>query len=54
VLEEAAFLSHGTGISAVDSLIYICCKDCTEIYTTDNDFLKVGKKKPKVILIERQ
>jgi len=54
VLEEAAFFSHGTGISAVDSLIYICCKDCTEIYTTDNDFLKAGKKKPKVILIERQ
>ncbi len=44
VLEEAAYISHGTGMSAVDSLIYTCCKDCMEIYTTDGDFLKTGKK----------
>ncbi len=53
LLEEAAYLSHGTGMSAVDSLIYTSCKDCAEIYTTDEDFLKVGKKKPKVILMEK-
>lgn len=54
LLEEAAYISHGIGMSAVDSLIYTACRDCNEIYTADSDFLKSGKKKPKIILMDKE
>jgi predicted nucleic acid-binding protein len=38
MLSQAARLSHGLGIPAVDSLILACLvsNDCTEIHTTDS------------------
>ena len=52
LLEEAANLSWGTGLPAADSIIYASCKDCSEFYTADTDFIeKIQKKKPKVVLL---
>ena len=40
MLSQAAGLSHGLGIPAMDSLILACLifNGCTEIYTTDSHF----------------
>jgi len=50
-LEEAAYISWGTGLPAADSIIYACCRDCKEFYTADSDFMKIQKKKPKIVFL---
>ena len=43
LIEKAALLAHGTGLSMADSLIYTACSEhgARVIYTTDKDFEKI-------------
>ena len=47
--EKAAYISHGSGMPAIDALIYTCYLEANEIYTVDSDFSLSGRKKPEVI-----
>ena len=49
---EAANVSYGTGLPAVDALIYTACKGCCEFYTTDSHFEALKERKPRVILLK--
>ena len=43
MIEKAALLAHGSGLSMADSLIYTACTEhgARVIYTTDKDFEKI-------------
>ena len=49
VAEEGASVSHGTGLPAVDALIYTCIRNAERFYTTDRSFEVLRKKKPRVV-----
>ncbi len=51
VAQEGASVSHGTGLPAVDALIYVSVKPADRFYTTDGSFEVVKKKKPKVVIL---
>jgi len=52
IAEKASYISHGTGMPAVDALIYSCYLEAQKIYTVDSDFLLPGKKKPEIVLLK--
>ena len=51
---EAAIISHSTGLSAADALIYAVCKraGCQELWTTDRHFSRVRSRHLHVRLLE--
>lgn len=52
---KAAYMSHGTGLSARDAIIYTTAQEtrCHKLYTADRDFLVVSKsKKVRIEIIE--
>jgi len=52
VAEKGADISHGTGLPAVDALIYTCVKDTDKFYTTDGSFeVLMGKRRPLICVI---
>jgi predicted nucleic acid-binding protein len=50
---SAASLSHGTGLPAVDSLIYTSYlkQNISKFYTTDSDFEVISREKPEIIFL---
>ena len=49
IAEKGASVSYGTGLPAMDSLIYTCVSDVDVFYTTDGSFKVLSKKKkPKI------
>ena len=51
IAEEGASISHGTGLPAIDALIYASTKHADEFYTTDESFSVLNKKKPKIMFL---
>ncbi len=51
LLSEAAGLTQGLGLAAMDSLILACllAEDATTIYTTDTDFERLQRRDVRVI-----
>lgn len=52
LIERAARLAHGNGLSMADSLIFASALECGAdmLYTTDSDMLRYqGKEGPKVV-----
>ena len=52
VAQEGASVSHGTGLPAIDALIYVSVKPADRFYTADGSFEAVKKKKPKVVIFK--
>ena len=53
IAEKGASVSYGTGLPAMDSLIYTCVSDADVFYTTDGSFKVLNKeKKPKIRILE--
>ncbi len=53
IAEEGASVSHGTGLPAMDALIYTCIKHADRFYTTDGSFEVLKRKKKPAIKILR-
>lgn len=52
VAESGADISHGTGLPAVDALIYASVRKADRFYTTDGSFEVLGrKKKPRIVIL---
>jgi len=51
VAEEGASVSHGTGLPAMDTLIYTCVRDTDRFYTTDSSFEILKRKKPRIVIM---
>ncbi len=51
VAEEGASISHGTGLPAVDALIYTSIRRADKFYTTDGSFEVLKRKKPRIIFL---
>ena len=51
IAEKGASVSYGTGLPAMDSLIYTCVSDVDVFYTTDSSFKVLNKKKKSKIRI---
>ncbi len=50
VAEEGASVSHGTGLPAMDALIYTCVRNAERFYTTNGSFEVLRrKKKPRIV-----
>ena len=53
IAEKGASVSHGTGLPAMDSLIYTCVSDADVFYTTDGSFSVLSKKnKPQIRILK--
>ncbi len=52
IAESGADISHGTGLPAVDALIYASVMNVDEFYTTDRSFEILKKKsKPHIMIL---
>ena len=52
VAESGADISHGTGLPAVDALIYASVRGADRFYTADSSFEVLRrKKKPRVVML---
>lgn len=51
IADEAAALSHGTGLPALDALILasLVAVGCRTVYTRDEHFLRLGRKDVAVV-----
>lgn len=53
IAEKGASVSYGTGLPAMDSLIYTCVSDADVFYTTDGGFSVLSKKnKPQIRILK--
>ncbi len=52
IAEEGASISYGTGLPAVDTLIYTSVKSADKFYTTDGSFKVLKQKRPRIILLD--
>jgi len=53
IAEEGAAVSYGTGLPAMDALIFVSVKEADLFYTTDTDFnLLKGRKKPLIRILQ--
>ena len=52
IAEEGASISYGTGLPAVDTLIYTSLRRADKFYTTDSSFKVLKREKPRIIFLE--